>query len=74
MPEIAEVETVRNTLKLRILKKKIKQIKIHYKPIVMDDEKTVNQTLKGQTIEDIKRIGKWLLFEHYIMIETEIFI
>ncbi len=70
MPEIAEVETVRNTLKLRILKKKIKQIKIHYKPIVMDDEKTVNQTLKGQTIEDIKRIGKWLLFEtetHYLL-------
>ena len=25
MPEIAEVETVRNTLKLRILNKKIKQ-------------------------------------------------
>ena len=33
MPEIAEVETVRNTLKERILNKKITEVKIYYGPI-----------------------------------------
>lgn len=62
MPEIAEVETVRNTLKLRILHKKIKEIKIHYKPIVMNEESEF-LLLLGESFLDIKRIGKWLLFE-----------
>ena len=30
MPEIAEVETVRNTLKKRILGKKIKKVDVYY--------------------------------------------
>ena len=34
MPEIAEVETVRNTLKKRILNKKIVDIDILYKNII----------------------------------------
>lgn len=69
MPEIAEVETVRNTLKLRILNKKIKQVKVHYKPILMDDESEIEKLIHESFI-DIKRLGKWLLFEteHYYLL------
>lgn len=69
MPEIAEVETVRNTLKLRILNKKIKKILVQYKPIVMNEESELNDLIGSEFI-DIKRIGKWLLFEtktHYLL-------
>ena len=34
MPEIAEVETVRNTLKKQILHKRIKNVKILYDKII----------------------------------------
>ncbi len=70
MPEIAEVETVRNTLKLRILKKRIKNIQVFYKPILMEEESVLKNNLIGKYFIDIKRIGKWLLFEtdtHYLL-------
>jgi len=70
MPEIAEVETVRNTLKLRILNKKIKDIHIYYAPIVMNSLEEMKENLIGNCFIDIKRIGKWLLFEtdtHYLL-------
>jgi len=69
MPEIAEVETVRNTLKLRILGKKIEKVNI-YKPIVMNQEEDLKKGLIEKKFIDIKRIGKWLLFEtetHYLL-------
>lgn len=70
MPEIAEVETVRNTLKLRILHKKIKDIQIYYPKIIMNDLEEFKKVLINQEFIDIKRIGKWLLFEtntHYLL-------
>ena len=70
MTEIAEVETVRNTLKNRILNKKILDVKIYYKPIVLDNEKEIKENLINKEFIDIKRIGKWLLFEtdtHYLL-------
>ncbi len=70
MPEIAEVETVRNTLKLRILNQKIVDFKVYYQPILMDEEQMVKKSLVGKEFIDIKRIGKWLLFEtdtHYLL-------
>ncbi len=70
MPEIAEVETVRNTLKLRILNQKIKDFKVFYKPILLNDEQFVREHLIGKKFIDIQRIGKWLLFEtdtHYLL-------
>jgi len=70
MPEIAEVETVRNTLKLRILNKKIKNVKIYYPPIVMNSLEEMQNTLIGHSFINIKRIGKWLMFEtdtHFLL-------
>lgn len=63
MPEIAEVETVRNTLKLRILNKRIKNINVYYNKILLDDEKEFKSRLINEMFIDIKRIGKWLIFE-----------
>lgn len=63
MPEIAEVETVRNTLKTQILGKRIKNVTIHYAPIVSSPKKEFQTVLIGKQIDDIKRIGKWLLFD-----------
>ena len=63
MPEIAEVETVRNTLKERILHKKIKEVKIYYEPMIESDINSFNTDLVNKSFIDIKRIGKWLIFE-----------
>ena len=70
MPEIAEVETVRNTLKKIILNKRIKEIKAYYPKILLDDVSFVNQCLRKERFIDIKRRGKWLLFEteHYFLL------
>ena len=63
MPEIAEVETVRNTLKGRILNKKITDVKVHYKNMIESDIKEFASSLIGDSFIDIKRKGKWLIFE-----------
>lgn len=62
MPELPEVETVRKTLKNFIIGKEIDDICIHYDKIINGDTKIFVETLKGQTIRDIDRIGKYLIF------------
>ena len=42
MPEIAEVETVRRTLKRQILNKKIKYVKVLYPNIIEKDSLDIN--------------------------------
>ena len=63
MPEIAEVETVRNTLKKRILHKKIKEVEVYYEPIIESNLFSFKNNLIGESFIDIKRRGKWLIFE-----------
>jgi formamidopyrimidine-DNA glycosylase len=63
MPEIAEVETVRNTLRKRILNKKIKDIKIIYPKMIESDITEFKKVLIGSSFKDIDRIGKWLMFD-----------
>lgn len=64
MPELPEVETVKEVLKKQILKKKIIDVKVNYPNIIEYPkcEEFVKQ-IKNQTIVDLKRRGKWLLFE-----------
>ena len=57
MPEIAEVETVRNTLKKRILGKKIKKVDVYYEPMLLDDKDYFCSSLINQSFIDIKRRG-----------------
>lgn len=61
MPEIAEVETVRNTLKKQILHKRIKYVKVLYKNIIEPDSKDLMNIVNDEFI-DINRKGKWLIF------------
>ncbi len=63
MPEIAEVETVRNTLKKQILNKKIQDVTVFYQPMIESDINTFARDLIGKSFIDIKRRGKWLIFE-----------
>lgn len=63
MPELAEVETVRNTLKKRILNKKISDVVIIYDGVVKNDLDFFRKSLIGNEFCDILRIGKWLIFE-----------
>ncbi len=62
MPELPEVETVRNALKAKILNKKIISINVLYSRIVENDLEEFNSLIKQKFI-DIKRKGKYLIFE-----------
>jgi len=70
MPELPEVETVKNTLKELILNNKIKDVSIHYESII---EYPISSEFKkqiiGEAINDIERRGKWLIFvlDHYYL-------
>ena len=64
MPELPEVETVKNGLKKKVLNKKITSCKVLYENIIAYPNKDkFIKLIKGETINDIKRRGKFLLFE-----------
>jgi len=71
MPELPEVETVKETLKKKILNKKIASVLVRYNGIIESpnvDEFSL--CLKNQQIKDIKRLGKWLIFcldDYYLL-------
>lgn len=72
MPELPEVETVRQTLKQIALTKRIKAIDVYWdkiikQPATAEDFKLL---LIGQELTDIRRKGKFLLFdfEDYVMV------
>ena len=64
MPELPEVETVKNTLKNIVIGKKIIASNIYWDNIIAyPSPKEFKQKIKNQTINDVKRRGKWLMFE-----------
>ena len=64
MPELPEVETVKNSLKKLVLNKKIVNINIKYSKIIeYPDTSSFKKNIINETIIDIKRRGKWLMFE-----------
>ncbi|MDP4085348.1 MAG: DNA-formamidopyrimidine glycosylase [Bacillota bacterium] len=72
MPEMPEVETVRKTLKNLILNKQINDITVHWPKIIKippEFEQFID-ALKGETIVDIGRRGKFLIIytEHYALV------
>ena len=71
MPELPEVETVKNTLKNKLLKRKIIDVKVLYPSMIeYPSKEDFIKNIKNETINDIKRRGKWLLFEldHYYLL------
>ena len=64
MPELPEVETVRRTLKSLVLGRKINSVDINFNNIIEHPTSLeFKEKIKGQIIIDIKRKGKWLMFE-----------
>ena len=57
------METVRQTLKRRILRKKIKNVSVLYERMIESDINDFKKNLIGLEFNDILRRGKWLLFE-----------
>ncbi|SDB94711.1 DNA-(apurinic or apyrimidinic site) lyase [Pelagirhabdus alkalitolerans] len=72
MPELPEVETIRKTLKELIIGERIKEVEIRYPQLIKrpDDATQFGLSLKGEELVDIKRKGKFLLFEfeHYTLV------
>ena len=71
MPELPEVETVKEGLKLRVLGKVIKDVKIYHDGIIeYPSVLEFSSKIKNQRINDIDRYGKWLMFvldDYYLL-------
>ena len=71
MPELPEVETVRRALLKKLKNKKIKNINILYKDIFENqDISKIKENIVGQTVNNILRRGKWLIFvldDYYLL-------
>jgi len=64
MPELPEVETVKNTLKKQVLNKKIILSNIYWDNIIASPKpEEFKEKIKNQIINDVLRRGKWLMFE-----------
>ena len=63
MPELPEVETVKETLKTKIIGEKIVGVDIFYETMIDEKlRKEFKDLLIGETLTDIKRYGKYLFF------------
>lgn len=62
MPELPEVETVRQTLRHTVLNQTIQSIEVIYDNIIEGDSATFLTTLTHQTIREVDRYGKYLIF------------
>lgn len=64
MPELPEVETVRRTLEILAVDKEIRQVSVFWPKMIKrpDEVEQFNDALKGQTIKEIGRRGKFLIF------------
>lgn len=63
MPELVEVETTRRDLSKIIEGKKIRKVQIFLDKIVYNKKDEFIKHTEGKTILNVKRRGKWLLFE-----------
>lgn len=69
MPELPEVETVRKKLIKVLLNKEILDVDIIYNGVIVGDPTLFKKKIMHQTIRDIKRKGKYLIFvlDDYLM-------
>jgi len=62
MPEWPEVGVVKESLKTKLLKKKINQVDVYWDNIIATPISEFKKNIVGQTINDITRYGKYLIF------------
>ena len=60
MPELPEVETVRRVLHMDLVGKKINNVEVRYKNIIVGDVESFKANVEGKTIKDVKRYAKFL--------------
>ena len=63
MPELPEVESVRRYLKENIIGLKVENIDVRYPNMIKEDISVFKKNLIGKSFKDIKRKGKFLIFE-----------
>ncbi|WP_449537215.1 DNA-formamidopyrimidine glycosylase [Ferdinandcohnia sp. Marseille-Q9671] len=72
MPELPEVETVRRTLVKLVKGKTIEKVTVHWPKMIKKPEEVeqFSDALRGQTIHDVDRRGKFLKFmlDDYVMV------
>lgn len=72
MPELPEVETIKETLQQLIVNKQIEDVKVHWPKIIKapDDIEQFKLLLQGETFRHLSRKGKYILFylDHYVLI------
>lgn len=72
MPELPEVETVKERLKERLINKRIKEVDIRWDNIIaFPSRNQFIDEIKNQKVKDIRRRGKWLIIElekHFLLI------
>lgn len=62
MPELPEVETVRQTLRQFVLNKTITGVDVFYDKIIDGDTQEFIHAITHQSIQEIERVGKYLIF------------
>ncbi|MGL4972327.1 MAG: DNA-formamidopyrimidine glycosylase [Culicoidibacterales bacterium] len=62
MPELPEVETVRQTLRPLLIGQTVTKICVHWPKIIQGDRLAFEIALTGATITEIERYGKYLFF------------
>ena len=71
MPELPEVETVKNTLKSKLQNRTIKKVTVYHDNIIeYPDASLFCKQLINQQILDMNRYGKWLIFvldDYYLL-------
>lgn len=71
MPELPEVETIKETLKQKLVNHKIVGISVRYPNLIeYPSSQDFEKEIVGETIHDLSRRGKWILFEldHYYLL------
>lgn len=63
MPELPEVETVKQVLRKKVLNKTITNVTILYDKIIKTDITQFKKNIINQTIQEVERYGKYLLIK-----------
>ena len=62
MPELPEVETIKNLLKPQLVNRKILKIDVLREKQILGDANLFKSSLEGEVFKDISRVGKYLIF------------
>lgn len=77
MPELPEVETIKNDLNKKVLNKRIIQVDVRQKKAIRGSLSIFVKTLLGKSFQKINRVGKLLIFktkesEFYLLIHLKV--